>query len=130
MKEPYTRFAIRIYSRFPVQISMMYLGQDCAGQGIVRELSRVGCRILGIDPMVAGKTMSVRISLPSCELPLVMQATVKWVKGLQFGMAFEQPDEWEIAQLQRRQDERVGSGSYSGRPIPYGTTSSAMNTLI
>ena len=101
---------------------MMYLGQDFAGQGIVRELSRVGCRILGINPMVAGKTMSVRISLPTCELPLVMQATVKWVKGLQCGMAFEQPDEWEIAQLQRMLDDLLGSGSYSGRPIPYGTT--------
>jgi len=28
------RFALRIYSRFPVQISMMYLGEDSAGQGL------------------------------------------------------------------------------------------------
>jgi len=45
---------------------MMYLGQDFTGQGIVRELSRVGCRVLGNDPVVAVETMSVRISLPTC----------------------------------------------------------------
>jgi PilZ domain-containing protein len=118
MNKQNKRFTIRIYSRFPVQISMMYLGQDFAGQGMVRELSRVGCRILGNDPMVSGKTMSVRISLPTCQTPLVIeQATVKWVKGLEFGMAFEHPDEWEIAQLQRMLDDLLGSGNYSGRPM-------------
>jgi len=59
MKKPNTRFALRVYSRFPVQITMIYLGQNSAGQGIVQELSRVGCRILGNDPVVVGEALSV-----------------------------------------------------------------------
>lgn len=35
MNKPNKRFALRVYSRFTVQISMMYLGQDFTGQGIV-----------------------------------------------------------------------------------------------
>ncbi|MGH7182978.1 MAG: hypothetical protein ACREJN_13500, partial [Nitrospiraceae bacterium] len=72
------RFGLRIYSQFPVQISMMYLGQNSAGQGIVRELSRVGCRILSNDPVVAGETLSLRISLPTCPKPVLIEpATVQ-----------------------------------------------------
>ena len=117
MKKQNKRFALRIYSRFPVQISMMYLGQDSAGQGIVRELSRVGCRVLGNDPVVAGETMSARISLPTGQKPLVIeQATVKWVKGLEFGLAFRRLHEREVHQLQRLLDELLGCGTYSGLP--------------
>ncbi len=112
------RFALRIYSRFPVQISMMYLGEDSAGQGIVREVSRVGCRVLGNDPVVAGETMSVRLSLPTCQTPLVIeQATVQWVKGLEFGVAFNQLHEREAHQLQRLLDAILVSGPSSGLPV-------------
>jgi hypothetical protein len=111
------RFALRIYSRFPVQISMMYLGQNSAGQGIVQELSLVGCRILGNDPVVAGESLSVRISLPTSHKPLIIeQAAVKWVKGLEFGIAFEHLHPREAHRLQRLLDALLGSGNYSGLP--------------
>ena len=117
MKKPNTRFALRVYSRFPVQITMIYLGQNSSGQGIVQELSRVGCRILGNDPVVVGETLSVQLSLPTSEKPLVMQATVKWVKGWEFGLAFKRLHPQEADQLQRLLDELLGSGPpYSGLP--------------
>jgi len=50
MKKANKRFALRTYSRFPLHIAMTYLGQVSAGRGIVHELSRVGCRILGMIP--------------------------------------------------------------------------------
>ncbi|MGH7182380.1 MAG: hypothetical protein ACREJN_10430 [Nitrospiraceae bacterium] len=61
--------------------------------------------------------MSVRLSLPTCQKPLVIkQATVKWVKGLEFGVAFEHLDEREVERLRRMLDDLLGSGSYSGLP--------------
>jgi hypothetical protein len=117
MKKQNKRFALRIYSRFPVQISMMYLGQYSAGQGIVQELSRVGCRILGNDRVVAGETMSVRISLPTYPSPLVIeQATVQWVKELEFGLVFEHLHPREAHRLQRLLDAILGSRSYRALP--------------
>jgi len=117
MNKANKRFALRIYSRFPVQISMMYLGQYSAGQGIVRELSRVGSRILGNDRVVAGETLSVRISLPSHPSPLVIeQATVQWVKGLEFGMVFEHLHPRETHRLQRLLDTLLGSRNYRDLP--------------
>ena len=117
MNKPNKRFALRIYSRFPVQISMMYLGQYSAGQGIVQELSRVGCRILGNDHVVAGETVSVRISIPTYSSPLVIeQATVQWVKELEFGLVFEHLHPRETHRLQRLLGAILGSRSYSDLP--------------
>ena len=117
MNKPNKRFALRIYSRFPVQIFMMYLGQYSAGQGIVQELSRVGCRILGNDHVVAGETVSVRISIPTYSSPLVIeQATVQWVKELEFGLVFEHLHPRETHRLQRLLDAILGSRSYTDLP--------------
>jgi PilZ domain-containing protein len=118
MKKTNKRFALRIYSRFPVQISVIYLGHDSAGQGIVQELSRVGCRILGKDPVMAGEALSVRIALPSSPKPLIIERViVKWVKGLEFGVAFDDLDPREADRLQRQLEALLGRGSYRGRPV-------------
>ena len=87
-------------------MSMMYLGPDFAGQGMVRELSRVGCRVLGNYPVVRGETLSIRISLPTHPKPLVIeQATVQWVKELEYGVAFQHVDEREADRLQEMLEE-------------------------
>ena len=117
MKKPNKRFAIRIYSRFPVQITMVYLGHYSAGQGIVQELSRVGCRILGNDPVVAGETLRVQFSFSTSEQSMIIeQATVKWVKGLEFGIAFKRLQPREADRLQHLLDVLRGKGLYRGRP--------------
>ena len=119
MNQPRGGFVLRSYSRFPVRTSMMYLGQEFAGQGIVRELSRVGCRILGNYPVVFGETMSLRIALPTSPNPLFIQrATVQWITGLEFGVAFGLLDAFEADRLQRLLDELLDSGRYSDLPIP------------
>lgn len=110
-------FTFRTYLRLPARMSMMYVGQDFAGQGIVRELSRSGCRIFGNYPVVAGETMSARISLPTHPKPLcIEQATVQWVKGLEFGVAFDHLEEREVDRLQCMLDDLLSSGSYSDLP--------------
>ena len=109
MKKQNKRFALRIESQSPVVVSVKYVGQNSAGEGIVLNLSRVGCRILGSEPVAAGETLSVRITSPASEKPLVLQATVKWVKELEFGLAFKVLDEQEVHQLQRLLDELLGT---------------------
>jgi len=118
MKKLNKRFALRIYSRFPMQISMTYLGQVSAGRGIVVELSRVGCRILGNDPVIAGETLNVRIALPTSTKPLIIeQATVKWVKGLEFGVAFKHLHPLEADRLQHLLETLLGNRSYRSRSV-------------
>jgi|GEM_PF-491466 hypothetical protein len=109
------RFAPRIYSQFPVPISIIYRGQKSAGEGIVQELSRVGCRILGSnDSMVVGKTLSVQLSLPTSERSLLIeQAIVQRVKGLEFGVAFEHLRQREAERLGHLLDALCGTGIYS-----------------
>jgi len=46
-----------------------------------------------------------------------MQATVKWVKELEFGLSFKRLQPQEADQLQHLLDELLGSGPpYSGLP--------------
>ena len=106
------RFALRTYSRFPMRISMTYLGQASAGRGIMRELSRVGCRILGNDPVILGETLSVRIAIPTSTKPLIIeQATVQWVNGLEFGVAFKHIHPLQVDRLQHLLETLLANGS-------------------
>jgi len=109
------RFVHRIYSRFAVHFPVMYLGQSVTGQGIVRELSLVGCQALSNAPVIEGTSLSVRLALPSDQKPLVIErAIVKWVKGLECGLAFEHHDERERGRLQQVLDELLARRRYNG----------------
>ena len=109
MKKKNIRFALRIESQSPIVVSVVYVGQNSSGEGILLDLSRVGSRILGNEPIAAGETLSVRITPPTSEKPLVLQATVKWVKELEFGLAFKGLHQQEVHQLQRLLDELLGT---------------------
>src|SRR5262245_63186236 len=105
MKKQNKRFA-----QYPVPISIIYRGQDSAGQGVVSELSRVGCRISGNDPVVAGETLSIWLSLSTSEKSLFTQrTTVQWTKGLEFGLAFQRLQLREADRLQHLLDALSGS---------------------
>ena len=112
-----TRFVYRSYSRFPVHCSMMYLGQAVSGQGIVRELSLMGCQALGNAPVTVGRTLSLRVALPNSHEPLVItQASVKWTKGLECGIAFDHLEEREKVRLQQVLDESLARRRYTAAP--------------
>src|SRR5262245_15899960 len=116
MKKQNTRFAVRVYSRFPVQVTLLYRGPNSAGQGIVQELSRVGCRVVGNDPVVEGETLSIGLSHHISQPPMFIErATVKWVKGLEFGLAFTQLQPRQADQLQRLIEALLQTGSSSDR---------------
>jgi len=95
------RFAHRIPSPFPLPISIIYRGQRSAGEGVVQELSRMGCRIIGNGSVVVGETLSVWLSFPTSEKSLFTERTiVQWVKGLEFGLAFQRLRLREVDRLQ------------------------------
>jgi PilZ domain-containing protein len=114
MNQQQEGFVVRRYLRFPLHTTTMYLGKDFAGQGILRELSRVGCHMLGNYPVSPGEALSLRISLPMQSAPVcIKHARVKWVNGLEFGVAFGLLDEEALDHLQQLLGELLDSGSYS-----------------
>jgi PilZ domain len=117
MKPQRDGFVFRTYSRFSIRTSIIYMGQDFAGQGVLRELSRVGCRILGNFPVTPGETLSVRISHPTHPDPLLIkQVGVRWVKGFEFGVAFAPSDTGETHRLHQMLDDFLDSWSCSDVP--------------
>jgi hypothetical protein len=114
MKQKRDAFAVRTYARFPIRTPMLYMGEDFAGQGVIRELSRVGCRILGNYPVAPGETLSLRISHPTDPDPLfIKRVGVRWVKGFEFGVAFAPLDESLVERLHQMLNDVLDSGSYS-----------------
>ena len=92
---------VRKYSRFPIHTTMMYLGKELAGQGILREISRVGGRILGNYPVTPGQVLSLRICSPIQPAPFcITNARVMWARGLEFGLAFGVLDDEAAYDLQ------------------------------
>ncbi len=119
MNQQYNGFVVRRYSRFPIHTTTMYLGKDFAGQGILRELSRVGCRMLGNFPVTPGEVLSLRISLPMQPTPFYIEhARVKWVNGLEFGVAFQALDDEAANRLHELMGELLRSRSDHGWSSP------------
>jgi PilZ domain-containing protein len=98
---------------------MLYVGKDLVGQGVLREISRGGCHILGNYPVTLGETLGLRILHPTQPDPLVFeQVTVRWVKGFEFGVAFGLLDQAETDRLHDLLDDFLNSGSYSELCVP------------
>ena len=113
MDRQHDGFVVRTYARFPLRTSMLYMGKDFAGQGVIRELSRVGCRILGTYPVTLGDTLTLRISHPSDPDPLLIKRVgVRWVKGFEFGAAFAPLEEAVLDRLHQMLNDVLESGSY------------------
>jgi hypothetical protein len=59
------------------------------GAGIIMDLSTGGCRIESPSIMVPGFSVELRIHVPDLEWPLMIDAaSVQWVSGQTFGLAF------------------------------------------
>jgi len=119
MKKMREGFVVRTYSRFPIQTPMLYMGKDFAGQGAIRELSSVGCRIFGNYPVTRGEPLRLRISHPDHPDPLLIeQVGVRWVKGFEFGVSFGLLDEAVADRLHRLPDDVLDNRTYSECPLP------------
>ena len=112
MKQPHDRFVLRKYARWPLRVPLVYVGKDFVGQGVLRELSRGGCQILGNYPVTPGETLGIRILHPLHPEPLFFgEVRVRWVKGFEFGVAFRVLHQGEAERLHQVPDEFLTSGS-------------------
>jgi PilZ domain len=75
-------------------------GTTLEGIGIMQDLSMGGCRIESPVAMTPGLALELRIHVPDLEWPLMIEAaSVQWVSGLVFGLAFFRITESEQQRL-------------------------------
>jgi PilZ domain len=85
------------------------------GTGIVLDLSTGGCRIESPVLMVPGFSLELRIHVPDIEWPLMIDAaSVQWVSGLVFGLAFFQMTKTEQQRLEQVINDLMEGESLAG----------------
>jgi hypothetical protein len=85
-------FAMRKNQRLKKLVPVRYLRDGIAGEGIIKDLSLSGSYITGNAPVSVGMALALQIFVPGDPEPLLIdRATVKWVKGSEFGMDFDTP---------------------------------------
>lgn len=84
------RFVMRKNQRFQTSVPVLYQGKQAAGEGMVKDLSLSGWQIRGNEPVTVGMELVLRVFLPAEPKPLrIDRVIVQWVKGLEFGVKFE-----------------------------------------
>ena len=80
----------RAMPRLRVQFRTTFAGaSQLEGLGLMHDLSLGGCRIESPVTVVPGFSLELRIHVPELEWPIMIDAaSVQWVSGLMFGLAF------------------------------------------
>ena len=85
-------FGMRKGQRLKTFATVRYRGDGIAGEGIIKDLSLSGSYIIGNVPVSVGMGLALQIFVPGDPEPLLIdRATVKWVKGSEFGVDFDTP---------------------------------------
>ena len=85
-------FVIRKNQRLKKLVPVRYLGDEIAGEGIINDLSLNGSYITGNALVSVGMALVLQMFVPGDPEPLLIdRATVKWVKGSEFGVDFDLP---------------------------------------
>ncbi|MEI8015799.1 MAG: PilZ domain-containing protein [Nitrospira sp.] len=83
-------FFVRKNQRIKRLVPVRYLGDRIIGEGIIKDLSLSGSYITGNASVSIGAAISLQIFIPGDPEPLLIdRATVKWVKGSDFGVDFD-----------------------------------------
>ena len=79
----------RTYHRFPLYYPVVFGGAPFVGEGILTNLSLMGCSILCDQEVLCGSDVRVSVLLPNQTAALSIDlGTIKWVQGDQFGVEF------------------------------------------
>jgi hypothetical protein len=79
----------RTYHRFPLHYPVIFGGAPFVGEGILNNLSLMGCSILCDREVLCGSKVRVSVLLPNQTPALSIDlGTVKWVQGEEFGVEF------------------------------------------
>ena len=83
-------FSLRKSQRLKTFAPVRYRGDGIAGEGIIKDLSLSGSYITGNAPVSVGMELALEIFVPGDPVSLLVdRATVKWVKGSDFGVDFD-----------------------------------------
>lgn len=101
----------RVMPRLRVQFRTTFADTSkVEGVGVMQDLSLGGCRIESPIPVVPGFTLELRIHVPELEWPIMIEAaSVQWVSGLMFGLAF-----FRLKEGERQRLEHVVKGLLEG----------------
>ena len=79
----------RTYHRFPLHCPVIFGGAPFVGEGILTNLSLMGCSVLCDQEVLCGSAVRVSVLLPNQTAALSIDlGTIKWVQGEQFGVEF------------------------------------------
>lgn len=90
----------RVQPRFTTQFRSTFSGQRQEGQGRTLDVSAGGCKIESDMKVEQGAKFECRLHIPGLDWPLrIDEATVRWVDGNSFGIAFSRITPEEFAKL-------------------------------
>ena len=79
----------RTYHRFPLFYPVIFGGAPFVGEGVLTNLSLMGCSVLCDQEVLCGSDVRVSVLLPNQTRALSIDlGTIKWVRGHQFGVEF------------------------------------------
>jgi len=79
----------RTYHRFPLFYPVIFGGAPFVGEGILSNLSLMGCSVMCDREVLCGSDVRVSVLLPNQATALSIDlGTIKWVQGNQFGVEF------------------------------------------
>lgn len=79
----------RTYHRFRVFYPVIFGGAPFVGEGILTNLSLMGCSVMCDREVLCGSEVRVSVLLPNQTPALSIDlGTIKWVQGDQFGVEF------------------------------------------
>ena len=85
-------FTMRKHRRLKKLVPVRYLRDGMTGEGIIKDLSLSGSYMTGNAPVSVGLALALQIFVPGDPEPLLIdRATVKWVKGSDFGWTSTRP---------------------------------------
>ena len=79
----------RIYHRFALCCPVIFGGAPFVGEGVLTNLSLMGCSVMCDREVLCGSAVRVSLLLPNQPRSLSIDlGTIKWVQGRQFGVEF------------------------------------------
>jgi PilZ domain len=79
----------RTYHRFPLFYPVIFGGAPFVGEGILSNLSLMGCSVMCDREVLCGSDVRVSVLLPHQTPALSIDlGMIKWVQGCQFGVEF------------------------------------------
>ena len=104
-QKAYSLLDRRYAERVPIGYRIDYSGTEGArivtGEGILKDLSKTGCKILGSTASSLGSSLTLRLCLEDGQPPLCLTGvTVSWIDSVSFSVRFPKLSAEERRRLQ------------------------------